>query len=217
MDPRTLTFEEKTYSLDTRGFLDPPEQWDEDFAEGMARNLGIYDGLTEEHWSLIYYLRKKFLEERTVPFLVFACADNKVRLSRLKHLFPTGYHRGACKIAGINYEFMYQDNIWHTYESYSTLEAQHALTDTGFLKDFSKWNRRFAQMVAQDWELPEGVTDRHWQVLEFLRDYYARAKTIPTVYETCETNDLDLRELNQLFPDGYCRGACRMAGLPFIG
>jgi tRNA 2-thiouridine synthesizing protein E len=33
------------------------------------------------------------------------------------------------------------------------------------------------------------------------------------VTETCEANDLDIDELEQLFPDGYHRGAVKIAGL----
>jgi tRNA 2-thiouridine synthesizing protein E len=107
---RTITFNEKTYSLDEHGFLFPPEQWDENFANGMAETLEIYGGMTEKHWAFIRYLRKKFIEEETVPVVVIACAENKLRLREFKRLFPTGYHRGACKIAGINHEFMYKTN-----------------------------------------------------------------------------------------------------------
>jgi len=42
-------FGNRIYTLDERGFLDPPEQWDEGFAEGMARLLGIVGGLTPDH------------------------------------------------------------------------------------------------------------------------------------------------------------------------
>ena len=31
----------KQYTLDEQGFLNPPEQWDETFAEGMAQRLGM--------------------------------------------------------------------------------------------------------------------------------------------------------------------------------
>ena len=56
---KTVTFGVgKTYVLDEYGFLDPPEQWDEVFADGMARLQGIYDGLTEDHWDFISYIRK---------------------------------------------------------------------------------------------------------------------------------------------------------------
>lgn len=216
MKSTTVEFGDKTYTLDQYGFLNPPEQWDECFAQGMARMEAIYDGLTEEHWKIIRYLRVKFLEEDTVPTVVFCCLDNKIRISKLKRLFPTGYHRGACRIAGINYEFMYKTNIWLTYETYEVLKSEHELTEAGFLEDFHKWNRRFAQTVAGKWKLPNGLTERHWEIIEYLRDYYRIHHNIPTVYETCRANRIPLNKLLKLFPDGYRRGACRAAGLPFF-
>ena len=217
MAARTVTYgDDKEYTLDRHGFLDPPRQWDESFAEGMAKTQGIHDGLTDEHWRFINYVRNKYIVERTVPLVVMACADNALRLGRLQQLFPTGYHRGACKIAGINYAFMSDDNIWHTYESYRVLSTEHNMTLSGFLVDFTKWNRRFAHLVAQDWSLPEGLTDRHWEIIHFLRDAYRTRNDIPSVFETCKANNLDLDELAGLFTEGYLRGACRAAGLPFM-
>lgn len=215
METRTVTFGgDKEYTLDGHGFLYPPRQWDEAFAEGMAKTQGIFDGLTEEHWAFIRYLRSKFIAEESVPLIVSACADNGLRMSRLQQLFPTGYHRGACRIAGINYAFLANDNIWHTYESYRVLSTEYPMTPSGFLVDFSKWNRRFAHLVAQDWDLPEGLTEGHWKTISFLREAYTTNGTIPCVYEACKANKLDLRELAELFPEGYLRGACRAAGLP---
>ncbi len=216
-EDRTVTFAGKTYSLDEHGFLDPPEQWDEDFANGMAEKLGIYGGLTEDHWNFIHYLRRKFLEEETVPVVVLACADNKLRLSDLRFLFPTGYHRGACKIAGINYEFMYTHNYWLTYETSTLPKEEYKMTSQRFLENFEQWDERFAHQIAREWKLPEGLTERHREIIRYLRDYYKDNNNVPTVFETCKANNLDLEELIELFPDGYRRGACRMAGIPFFG
>ena len=214
---KTITFgEDKTYTLDQYGFLEPPEQWDEGFAQGMARLQGIYDGLTEEHWSLIAYIRDKFLVEKSLPLLVVACADNNLRLSKLKSLFPTGYFRGACRIAGLNYAFLCGVNIWHTYETASRLKPEYEITPQGFLEHFSQWNERFAELVSSEWKLPQGLTSKHWEVIRFLRDYYQAVNNIPTVYEVCQAHNLDLANLEELFPGGYRRGACRVAGLPFF-
>ena len=207
----------KSYTLDQYGFLDPPDQWDEAFAEGMARMQGIFDGLTKEHWDFIHYLRKKFLDENTVPVVVFACADNNIRINRLKELFPTGYHRGACRIAGINYQFMYNSNIWLTYESHGFVKAKQKLTPIGFLENFDQWDERFAHLVAQKWNLPGGLTDRHWGIIKYLRNYYRIHKNIPPVYEACQANRISLDDLLELFPAGYRRGACQAAGIPFFG
>ena len=214
---KKIRIKDREYTLDGHGFLHPPEQWNEEFAEGMAERLGIYNGLTEEHWNFIGYLRRKFIEEKTVPLVVYACADNKLRLSRLAHLFPTGYHRGACKIAGINYQFMFDSNPWITYESYSVLKSEYKLTEAGFLESFDQWNERFAQITAGECQLPEGLTEIHWQIIYYLRNYYSRMKNIPTVYAACKANEVEVGELRDLFPSGYRRGACRIAGLPFLG
>ena len=211
----TVTFKGKKYTLDQYGFLEPPEQWDEHFAEGMAELQGIHV-LTEEHWSFIRYLRKKFLEEKTVPVVVLACAENKLRLNDFRHLFPTGYHRGACKIAGINYAFMLEINYWLTYETSPILREKFKTTSLGFLEDFEKWDEPFAELVAKKWKLPKGLTDRHRDIIMYLRDYYKKTKNIPTIHETCRENNLTLEELRGLFPEGYRRGACRIAGLPFF-
>ena len=216
MDQQTFSFKGVEYKLDRHGFLDPPDQWNENFAEGMAGKQGIKGGLTEDHWKFIRYLRDQFLVQETVPVVVLACADNKLRLSRLRALFPTGYHRGACRIAGINYAFMRSTNIWLTYESIPAIEAEHKVDELGFLQDFEKWNERFTHGVVHNWNLPEGLTERHWKVIHYLRDFYRERKNIPSVYEACRDNNIGLDELGELFPDGYRRGACRAAGLPFF-
>jgi tRNA 2-thiouridine synthesizing protein E len=216
MDHQTVNVSGKDYVLDRHGYLDPPDQWNEDFAEGMARQLGIHEGLSEEHWKFIRYLRDKFVNERTVPVIVIACADTGLSLNTLRNLFPTGYHRGACKIAGINYAFMYNHNIWLTYESVHPVGEEHKVDELGFLKDYSRWNERFAHWVAGAWELSVGLTDKHWQIIHYLREYYDNTGNIPSVYEACRSNDIGLDEFGELFPEGYRRGACRAAGLPFF-
>ena len=215
--PKTITFGEgKTYTLDQYGFLDPAEQWDEDFADGMARLQGIYEGLTQEHRDFITYIRKKFLAENTLPLLVVACADNHLRLGKLKSLFPTGYFRGACRIAGLSHQFLCDVNIWHSYETAPRLKPEYEISPQGFLVDFDRWNGRFAELVAAEWNLPDGLTPKHWEIIHHLRNYYLATNNIPTVYEVCEAHRLDLNDLRELFPEGYRRGACRIAGLPFF-
>jgi tRNA 2-thiouridine synthesizing protein E len=212
-----VTFKGQTYSLDDYGFLDPPDQWTEGFAQGMAKMVGITSGLSERHWQIIRYLRHKFLEEKTVPVVVLACSDNGMRLSELRSLFPAGYHRGACKIAGINYRFMYETNYWLTYETWAPLKPRYDMDDVGFLRDFHSWDEDFVETLMGQLDPPSTPTERHLQVVRYLRDYFVVNRMAPTVFEACTANDLTLEELRSLFPAGYRRGACRMAGLPFYG
>jgi len=211
-----VTFGDKVYTLDKNGFLSSPEQWDDVFAEGIANRLGISGGLTEKHWKFISYLRKKFIDEKVVPVVVLACAENQIKLNEFRALFPTGYHRGACKIAGINYEFMYKHNMWLTFETSPVLKNQYKMSPLGFLEDYTKWDRRFASLISSDWDLPDGLGEEHWKIIEYLRAYFAKNGNIPTLHETCKENDLNLNEMGKLFPQGYRRGACRAAGLPFF-
>ena len=214
---KTVTFGEgQTYILDKYGFLTQPELWDENFANGMARLQSIYAGLTEEHWNFINYIRQKFLQENDLPLLVKACADNNLRLSRLKLLFPTGYFRGACRIAGLSFKFMCDTNIWHSYETVSLLKHDYKISEQGFLENFDDWDEHFANLVCGESKAPDGLTSVHWEIISFLRNYYLAMNNIPSVYEVCQAHNIDLNDLKELFPDGYRRGACRIAGLPFF-
>ena len=57
------------------------------------------------------------------------------------------------------------------------------------------------------------LTEEHWRVLRFLRDGFARTGVVPTIYESCDANGLELDDLERLFPDGYHRGVVKLAGL----
>lgn len=216
MDRQTIDFKGKLYNLDRHGFLDPSEQWDVNFAERMAEKLGILEGLSEEHWDFINYLRRKFLDEKTVPVVVKACSDNNIRLTKLRSLFPTGYHRGACKIAGINFNFMCETNIWLSYETPPKEDAEYKINELGFLEDFEQWNERFAYRVVQNWGLPNSLTEQHWRIIRYLREFYSATKNIPSIYEVCKANKIEFDDLGKLFPRGYRRGACKVSGLPFF-
>jgi len=61
-----------------------------------------------------------------------------------------------------------------------------------------------------------GMTNRHWKIINYLSDFYKRTKSIPTVYEAYKENEMELDEFIELFPEGYRRGACLAAGLPFF-
>lgn len=213
----TVTFKGTKYTLDRHGFLDPPGQWDEGFAEAMAKSLGIVSGLTDRHWKIIRYLRHKFVEENTVPVVVKACLDNGMSLAELRARFPTGYHRGACKIAGINYQFMYETNVWLTYETAPPAKPRYKLDRLGFLEDYRDWDEDFPEFIMNELNRVWSLTDRHWSVIRYLRSYFSEHEILPTVYDTCTECSLTLEDLLDLFPDGYRRGACRLAGLPFFG
>ena len=210
-----VTFGNKAYTMDPFGYLEHPGLWDENFADGIAPRIGISSGLNDDHWRVIRYLRQQLEEADMVPYFVSACVDLGYRISRFRELFPTGFMRGACRAAGISFDFIASRNLLLTYENLPSIWTGYALCPMGFLRSPESWDRTFVNLVAKDWDLPAGLTEVHWQVIHFLRERYQSTGKVPLVYETCRANKLSLEGLNTLFPTGYWRGACRIAGLPF--
>ena len=212
-----VTFEGKTYSVDKDGFLLNFDQWDESFAAGTAADLGNADGLTQAHWKVIYFIRRSFEELGKCPLVYQTCKMNGLKLRELRELFPTGYLRGACKIAGITYREGY---LGYNCLPTDTIEAQppeaekvYRVDVRGFLVDPLDWDEQFAIHKACEMKVPEKLGPKHWQVIYYLRGSFKISRRVPTVYETCEANDIEIEELERLFPDGYHRGAVKIAGL----
>lgn len=89
----------------------------------------------------------------------------------------------------------------------------------GYLIDAGQWSREFAAATAH----AEGIalTDDHWQVLMFLRDYFQRYAHSPPMRVLVKAiapllgeSKASSRRLYQLFPDGPAKQACKIAGLP---
>jgi TusE/DsrC/DsvC family sulfur relay protein len=143
-----------------------------------------------------------------------------LHLKDLKKLFPTGYLRGACKLAGITYK---ERSIDYYGGEGLKIRAEGARPESeekvyrvdvrGFLVDPAEWDEDFAVQKAHEMKMKEGLTEKHWKIVHFLREYFNRNRSVPTVYETCEMNRMELDELEELFPNGYHRGAVKIAGL----
>jgi tRNA 2-thiouridine synthesizing protein E len=89
-----------TLDLDEEGFLRNPDIWNENVARLLARDE-VPEELNEEHWRLIGYLRRYFLEFDTVPPVKMIRRYTGLNLQHICKLFPSGLTRGACRIAGI--------------------------------------------------------------------------------------------------------------------
>ena len=87
------------------------------------------------------------------------------------------------------------------------------LNDEGFFVDPNKWTRDIAvEMATTDGISP--ITDRHWQVIDFMRKEYFDKGTGPTVRVLAKTSGVSVKELYQLFPKGPAKMAARIAGIP---
>jgi tRNA 2-thiouridine synthesizing protein E len=216
MAMNTFTFGNKTYATDTEDFISDFNDWDENFARGMAPQTGVIAGLTEEHWKIVRYIRDTFKETGKCPLVYETCRVNHLHIQELKKLFPGGYLRGACKLAGVSYKEGYLDQSWSEDLAEKITggaqEKVYGVNVRGFLMNPSEWDEKFAAYKAWEMKMPK-LTEKHWQVIRFLRKSFEERNLVPTVYETCEAHNIEIEELQKLFPDGYHRGAVKLAGL----
>jgi TusE/DsrC/DsvC family sulfur relay protein len=91
--------------LDEEGYLVDPADWSEGLAEQLARAERI--ALTEAHWAVIRFIRRYYEERHIAPdarHVMKHLAEYRgahADRNDLFRLFPYGYVKQACKIAGM--------------------------------------------------------------------------------------------------------------------
>ncbi len=88
-----------------------------------------------------------------------------------------------------------------------------SLDEDGFLKTMSGWNRSTAETLAEMNDIGP-LTDNHWRIIEFVKDYYLEHASGPPVVRICKETGVSRAEVCRLFPCGVAKGAYRLAGLP---
>jgi len=87
------------------------------------------------------------------------------------------------------------------------------VNDEGFFTDPAQWREEMAPLIARQ-EGIAGLTERHWQVIKFIRHAYEEKGTGPTVRVLGKTSGVPVKELYQLFPHGPAKEAAKIAGIP---
>jgi len=87
------------------------------------------------------------------------------------------------------------------------------LNDEGFLTDPAQWNEDVAVELARR-EGIDPLTERHWEVLRFMRAEFEAKGTGPTVRLLGKTSGVPVKELYELFPKGPAKLAAKIAGIP---
>jgi dissimilatory sulfite reductase related protein len=87
------------------------------------------------------------------------------------------------------------------------------LNEEGFFIHPEDWNEAMVPALAAREGITD-VTDRHWQVIRFMRSEYFAKGTGPTVRVLGKTSGVPIKELYQLFPKGPAKVAARVAGIP---
>ncbi len=89
----------------------------------------------------------------------------------------------------------------------------------GYLKQVSQWNEEIAELIALQEQIV--LTPAHWEVINFVRDFYLEYKTSPAIRILVKAIGQKLgadkgnsKYLYTLFPTGPAKQATKVAGLP---
>jgi tRNA 2-thiouridine synthesizing protein E len=96
----TLTLMDTVLDVDAEGFLQKPEQWNEQIAAEIAQQNGI-PVITPDHWKVIRFMREKYLATGAAPSIRTLGKDSGVDTKGLYQLFPKGPAKLAARIGGI--------------------------------------------------------------------------------------------------------------------
>ncbi len=103
--------------------------------------------------------------------------------------------------------------------SYMYNGSEIAADEEGYITEIGLWNKDLALLIAQDENIDMG--DDHWEVVNFLRDYYEEYQIAPAVRVLTKAIKKSLgpdkgnsKYLYELFPYGPAKQACKIAGLP---
>ncbi|NRD74143.1 TusE/DsrC/DsvC family sulfur relay protein [Shewanella sp. VB17] len=104
----------------------------------------------------------------------------------------------------------------------TSIEYNNNKIDTdhqGYLKNITDWNENIAQIIATKENIE--LTPAHWEVINFVRDFYLEFKTSPAIRVLVKAIGLKLggdkgnsKYLYTLFPVGPAKQATKIAGLP---
>lgn len=85
------------------------------------------------------------------------------------------------------------------------------VTKEGYLVNMEDWNSDVAAELAKE----EGIdlTDKHLEVLKYLRDSQAAGETL-TIRKVGKSGIVDIKGLYQLFPGGPLKISSKLAGIP---
>ena len=86
--------------VDEDGFIQQPEQWNEDVAKALATTEDVEE-MTEAHWKIVNYLRDYYKQFGIAPMIRKLCKETGYTLKEIYELYPSGPAKGACKVAGL--------------------------------------------------------------------------------------------------------------------
>jgi len=94
------TYAGKTVEVDDEGFLLNPDDWTEEMAPELAKEVEI-DSLNDTHWKVIKFMREDFKEKGQIPTLRRIKNAGGVGTKEIYAHFPNGPAKKASLISGL--------------------------------------------------------------------------------------------------------------------
>lgn len=220
----------------TDGRLANLNDWNESTAITLAERDGIT--LNDDHWQVINAMRDYYQAFNVPPIKKLLKRELKKRTQSdtfnditLHDLFPGDVLVQGSKIAGVpipmldvelereTYQAKAAPSVTHFLNSFDFEDETFAVTNTGNLIELHRWNSHLANHLAEK----EGIqlSESHWEVLNFLREFYFTYGISPMVKilmkymaEDIGPEHASKEYLYELFPKGPSRQGSRIAGLP---
>lgn len=211
-----------------------------DWNEAVAQELASRDGisLNEDHWCVINAMRNYYNKFNVSPVrkllkrdLLRKTGSDRFNDDYLTELFPGDVLLQGSKLAGVpvphldielersTYQAKAIPGVAHFVDSFEFKGERFAVTPAGNLMDLHRWSSPVANFIAEK----EGIqlTAEHWEVLNFLREFYFTYGVSPMVKiimkymaEDIGPDRASKEHLYSLFPKGPARQGTRIAGLP---
>ena len=96
---------------------------------------------------------------------------------------------------------------------------QLEVDEEGYLSNLNEWEKDIAEVMAKEDNIE--LSDAHWEIINFLREYYEEYQIAPAVRVLTKAVGKKLgkdkgnsKYLYELFPYGPGKQACKFAGLP---
>ena len=224
-------------NLRADGHLVNLDDWSTDVAEYLAEKDGLT--LNSAHWEIINLLREYYKQFNISPIrkLLFReiseqLGESKAEPQYLAHLFPKDVMEQGIRIAGVPIPLLDKELSPRLYiRSSPPFRQEHYIQEfvfrgraiqvypMGNLVNQDDWDHQLAEHLAQREGLQ--LSPEHWEVLDFLRDFYVQFGITPMVklmIKHMRTQHGEIKSsrdyLYKLFPGGPARQGSRIAGLP---
>jgi len=225
------------FQLTDTGELKSVADWTPDVARALAAEDNLE--LKDAHFEVIHIMRDYYDQFNIAPIRKLLKKDIAEMLSELKanddyllSLFPKGVMHQGLRIAGLPHAMLDAEiepvtrvkmankpaDVKHFVSEFEFSGKKFRVYSNGNLVDLSEWSENLAVFLAKKEDIH--LTDDHWIVIKFLRQFYFKYGIAPMVRLLVKHLSRDTNrkftedELYTLFPEGPSRQGSRFAGLP---